>query len=46
VPTQGYPTYVLGLYVICATVLALVLATIVIAIVLRKDDSSNTWLQR
>lgn len=44
--TQGYDKYVLGLYVVCGVVLALTLMTIVIAVVLRKDDSTNKWLAR
>jgi hypothetical protein len=43
---QGYDKYVLGLYVICAMVLALAVLTIAVAVVLRKDDSSNVWIAR
>jgi hypothetical protein len=35
-----------GLYVICATVLALVVSTAMVAFVLRREDSANVWLKR
>lgn len=43
---QGYGNYVTGVYVICSVVLALAVTTIVIAVVLRKDDTANVWLGR
>jgi hypothetical protein len=43
---QGYDKYVLGAYVVCGVVLSLALLTIIIAVVLRKDDSANVWLAR
>jgi hypothetical protein len=43
---QGYDKYVLGAYVICGVVLSLALLTVIIAVVLRKDDSANVWLAR
>jgi hypothetical protein len=43
---QGYDKYVLGMYVICGAVLALTLLTVGVAVILRKDDSSNIWLAR
>lgn len=45
-PMQGYSKYVLGMYIICAVVLALAVSTVAVAVVLRKDDSSNVWLAR
>lgn len=43
---QGYDTYVLGMYFICAAVLLLAVLTAAVTFILRKEDSRNVWLAR
>lgn len=43
---QGYSTYVLGMYIICAVVLTLAVLTMAVAFILRKEESKNVWLAR